>query len=484
MVDRVEASKKWENHLAWFFAAAALCCAVYAVVLALRVAHFPFELDYEEGNILNAGLRITQGLTPYPDPHSWPIIINPYGPIAYLVTAALVKAFGVSFFAPRVESIFCAVIIVACLVLLLRRVGAAWPISLGFAALFLCNNSARNWVVSCRVDWLGLALALMGLTVFFCLRGRTGPLIAVILFVAALFVKVSLLAAPAVCGLYLISRRDWKQIWQCLVAGSILAGTGFALAQWWSGGHFAFAQFGTHPDAYRLIVYLVYLERVARTFPFLAGLSLLALIVDLRKREAALPVLYFLMAGVGAATSGKAGSNTNHLLELYAALCFCAGYGWRYVSAWFGERKLAAASAVVLAGTYLAMLIPFALYRIPLDPLDDPASCVKLDQFLRSHGNAVLTDNVGAVLLTGKPVQVSNPYVFSQLVLHAGWSDEVVRQRIHDKKFDVILLENYAGKYIGPDARFTPGMVQEIKQNYHVAAEFQCLDAREAYVPN
>ena len=481
-MDRVETSRKWENYLAWFFAAVALCCAAYAIVVAMRVAHFPFELDYEEGNILNAGLRITDGLTPYPDPHGWPVIINPYGPVAYLVTAALVKCFGVSFFALRVESIFCGISTVVCILLLLRRTGAAWPVSAGFAALFLCNNSARNWIVSCRVDWIGLALALGGLTIFFC--SRKAWLLAVAFFVGALFVKVSLLAAPAACGLYLITGRDWRQLWRCLAAGVILGGAAFALTQWWSGGHFAFAQFGTHPDAYRPMVYFVYLWRVARTFPFLAGLSLLAVVFDLKKKRAAPPVLYLLMSVVGAATIGKAGSNTNHLLELYAALCFCAGYGWLYASQWLRERKLAAASTIILAGTYLAMLIPFALYRIPLDPLDDPASCVKLYQFLKAHGNAVLTDNVGALLLTGKPVQVSNPYVYSQLVLHAGWSDKAVRDRIREKKFDVILLESYADKYKGPDARFTPGMIQEIEQNYHVAAEFQCLDAREAYVPN
>jgi hypothetical protein len=190
------------------------------------------------------------------------------------------------------------------------------------------------------------------------------------------------------------------------------------------------------------------------------------------------------MAIVGAATIGKAGSNTNHLLELYAALCFCAGYGWRYVERWLCARKLPAGANVVLAGAYLAMLIPFALYRVPIDPLDDPASSAKLIQFLKAHGDAALTDNVGALLLAGKPVLVSNPYVYAQLAMHAGWSDAAVRDRVREKKFDVILLESPAGYYKGPDARFTPGTIHAIEENYHIAKEFDCLDARVAYVPN
>src|SRR5512138_3459906 len=62
----------------------------------------PFQYDYEEGNILNALLRITQGHTPYPDPHALPNIINPYGPAAYYLLVVPVKAFELAFVYPRV----------------------------------------------------------------------------------------------------------------------------------------------------------------------------------------------------------------------------------------------------------------------------------------------------------------------------------------------------------------------------------------------
>src|SRR5438477_4113552 len=71
----------------------------------------PFQVDYEEGNILNALLRIAHGYTPYPDPHGIPNVLNPYGPAAYYLLAVPVKLFGVSFLWPRLLIAACVVAI-------------------------------------------------------------------------------------------------------------------------------------------------------------------------------------------------------------------------------------------------------------------------------------------------------------------------------------------------------------------------------------
>jgi hypothetical protein len=159
----------------------------------------------------------------------------------------------------------------------------------------------------------------------------------------------------------------------------------------------------------------------------------------------------------------------------------CAGYGWTFASNWFREHRLRVASGATLAGVYLAILIPFVLYQ---PPIEDSQLCDKVQNFLQSHGNTVLTDNVGALLRAGKPVLVSNPFVFAQLAMHSGWSDAPIVDRLRSKQFDVILLEDFAEKYGGPDSRFTPEAIGAIKQNYHVAAEFECPHATVAYTPN
>src|SRR5512141_2296909 len=51
---------------------------IHLQVLPQRLA-LPFQVDYEEGNILTALVRIAHGMSPYPDPHALPNVLNPYG---------------------------------------------------------------------------------------------------------------------------------------------------------------------------------------------------------------------------------------------------------------------------------------------------------------------------------------------------------------------------------------------------------------------
>ena len=47
-------------------AATGVSCAVWALVVVIARASLPYQLDYEEGNILNAAVRIVRGMTIYP----------------------------------------------------------------------------------------------------------------------------------------------------------------------------------------------------------------------------------------------------------------------------------------------------------------------------------------------------------------------------------------------------------------------------------
>lgn len=463
--------------LEWFFAVALLGCALFALIYAAKIAHMRMQFDYEEGNILNAGLRITEGQTPYPAPDGWPVIINPYGPIPYLVTAALVKWFGIGFFAPRMVSLLCGALIVFLIGLLIRHFGGALAISVVFACTFLSLDSIRNWLLTSRVDWLALALSFAGLAVF--ARREKRWYVAALLFSAALFVKYTLLAAPLACGLYLILRRDWKLLWRLVVTSAALCFFGFLLTQRWSGGHFAFYQFSTHPDLFSWSQCWQLMTRRLKDIPFVFAIAAILVASELWRRELTLPVLYFLTATVGALTVGKLGSSTNHLMEWSAAGCLCAGCGWRLVAVWLAGKRLVIASRAVLAGVFATAVIPVVLYR---PPFAERISCEPAYAYLQDHGDHVLTDSIGALLLTGKPVLVSNPFVYSQMVIHAGWPDTVL-QRVREKEFDVILLREQLGVYHRDD-RFTAETLRAIRMNYHEGAAFECYDSGFAYLPN
>ena len=459
------------------FATLLASCALFSIILALFSLLAPQQLDYEEGNILNAGLRIAQGLTPYPDPHGWPIVLNPYGPVPYLATAGLIKLFGLGFTAPRVLTVLAALAISAILTILLRHWGHSWPVGIGFGAMFLCTPVAVHWLPVLRVDMMGLALALAGLSVV-ALAPKWWSL-AVLLFVAALFVKWSLLAAPAACALHLIAKRQWKQLGQMAVVGIVLALAGFLAMQAWSTGHFAFHIFGTHPDPFSPFDYVAAVARLLRAQAFLAVLALIAFVRDVRRDGSSLSSFYLLTSLFGAATIGKSGSNTNHLLELTAALCLSGGLGWGVVAGWLRAKHKAALSALALAGVTAASLASFT-FRLPSKPSD---GCEQAYAFLRAQGDRVLAENVGALLLAGKPVLLSNPFVFTQLVAYKGWSDAPLRDRLRAQQFDAVLLATPLKLYM-LNERWPPGVLKQIEMSYHPAARFSCYEAGVAFLPN
>src|SRR5262249_4126870 len=179
--------------------------ALVSLLTAVKYARCPVQYDYEEGNLLNAAVLVASGQTPYPDPHSWPLVLNPYGPLPYLATGAIIKTLGVSLTGPRLLGIGCASVVAVLIGFLLRRHPSSWPLSVIFASLFLVTPLVRYWLPIWRVDWLALALSLAGLALFTCCPMHWVAVSLVL--VSSLFVKYTFLASPAAVGLSLMLRK-------------------------------------------------------------------------------------------------------------------------------------------------------------------------------------------------------------------------------------------------------------------------------------
>lgn len=459
------------------FSLLAVACASVCIADAVNTVRAPVQLDYEEGNILNAGLRIVQGLTPYPDPRAWPLALNPYGPISYLLVAALVKTFGVSFTAPRSLIILCGIAVTGLLLILLRHFGCCGVAAAGFAGLFLCVPVIRDWIVFLRVDMIGLAFALAGLCVFFLVPDRW--FLAVGLFVSALFVKYTFLAAPATCAVLLVTKREWKRLGLMTGTGAALAFGGFLAAQAWSGGNFTFHMFQTHPDPFRLSSYFEELLDLFWDIPALCGLAVLGLLGDAWRRRLSPTGLYLMMSLVAALTRGKQGSNSNHIFEVAAAICLCAGVTWKLLAAWLKTRSAALVSSLLLASLAVALLAHFSPHLRTVDV----SGCREAYAYLQTKGNRVLSENVGVLLLSGKPVLLSNPYIYSQLVMRAGWSDEPLRERLRRGEFDVVIVQDREEGTFAPSERWTQGVLLDIQKNYHLGQQFDCDEAELFFLP-
>jgi hypothetical protein len=471
---------RWSENV--FLAAVILGCLATLWFAAARV-RVPFAVNFEEGNILNAALRITRGATPYPPVGNPPYVVSPYGPVFYYAAAPLVAWFGTGFTASRLLVLASGVLATLFLVLLLARWTGSRRIALAFGLLFLALPLVRNWIFVLRVDLFALALALAGLYVF-SLRRR--PVWPALLFLAALFAKITMLAAPVACWLYLLLAGERRRAWSFAgwMAGLGLAA--FAALEYATGGWLAFHLFLTHPDPYLFSHYFAtVLPHALLNVVLLIAAAALA-VHDYRRRAFSLPLLYFLLASVATLTAGKLGSDSNHLLEWQAAMCLAAGCGYQAARRG-GRPRPEAALALVPVGLMLVVL--FAIpHSARLNP--ELTGCAEAYRFAGQHPGPLLSENSGAAVLSGKKVWLSNAFEYAFLGKAGRLDQPPLARLVRDRFFNLILLgadlpelEKQAREPAAPTTIWPPAFVSALARNYRPVARFSCRDAKVAFEP-
>jgi hypothetical protein len=468
----------------WLF----LAVTVLGCGMTLRVATYqfkvPYQLNYEEGNILNAAVRIIHGANPYPAIQPPVYVFNNYGPFVYYLITPLVKHFGPVFTYPRVVVCLAGLIIVALILALLRRAGGSWKLSTAFGLLYLTMPVVHDWVYLLRVDLPGIVLTLAGLGV--CWAYPRFWYLAAPLFVAAIFCKYTLIAAPAACCLFFALRKQWdKAIGLAACVGGLSLFL-FLVLEKTTQGWFAFYMFRTHPDPY------FFSQWEEMFFPALGVHAVLVILVivlaveDVRRRRASLPVIYFSLATLMTLTAGKAGSDTNHLLEWLASLCLVGGLGYHSL-----RQRVHAGWALTLMPVSLLLVV---LFTLPLDLDVEPArdGCAEAYAFVKdAPGSHILSENVGAVVLAGKLVTFSNPFVYTFLVKSSALAEDELAGEIRARYYDAILLDQdldvlkeEAAEPKSPDTLWYAGFLKALEQNYHPVRHFKCTGANFAYEPN
>jgi len=455
----------------------ALACAflVYAAISSVAngfwLARQRFQFDYEEGNVLNAAVRIDAGLTPYPQPGSWPVVLNCYGPIPYLLTASLIRFRTPEFSRPRTISLIGALVVAFEIGLLVFHFTRSRLLALSLSAFFLSIPQVQEWAPLLRVDLLGLALALAGLVVFF-LWPRL-YFIPSTLFALALLCKITFLAAPVTWAAVLIRQKQWRKFAEGVLAGAVLLGATVAALQWTTHGAFLFHQFGTHVDSISWTKYRSNIFEALGQTCFLVSLSVVGF-ASSRRLSAAL--VYLLVVILGTVTALKVGSSSNHLLEFNAAVCVCAGLAlWEMQRA--RGRTLEADGLVALC---LAVLAAQAMaYRAAYTAKGVVDECPQAYAYIRAH-HRVLSENVGALVLTGREVLLSNPFVYAQLVRNGKWQAGQVEEMLQRGNADLVM----AAKPGFDDQRWSEPAIEALAANYHVTRHFACVDAMLAYEPN
>jgi len=446
--------------------------AIYAVVNDVQRSRIVHQLDYEEGNILNAAVRINQGLTPYPDPRGWPVVINPYGPLPYYLTAIPVHFAGPSFGPARAIVIVAGVICAALAGLLVFQFTGSGLLSAAFGLLFLSQRLVGLWMPVLRVDFIALSLVLLGLYVFARFPRRWA--LAGVLLAIAIFTKFSFLAAPCACFMWFIFRKEWKRAIQfaVVVSASVIALFGSAILA--THGAFAYDVFLTEGSPMNWLQLPNFYHLVFVSDPLLLIMGLVAIVWASWHRRFELPVLYAIFAILGSLTAAKVGSNMNHLVEFVVALCILVG--------WFVGELVKRADMAGLAAAAVAVVISIWVLLLPLPPSSRPVpQCISIYRAVADlPSDRILSEDVGLLVVNHKSVWVAGSFAYALLEHSGKASDTELQRRIREKWFDYIIL---AATPEYPSTRWSPEVRRLIADNYVAVGRFACRDATLVYVP-
>ena len=346
---------------------------------------YPFQLDYGEGTVLWQMQHVSRLSEAYGRITQYPYVAFIYPPLYHYTSWLLARLTGDLLSAGRLVSFLAAIGISVVLGLtayfsIPHRMGqTARTVGAILAGALPCGCEPMQWARYARVDMLGMLLTCIGISIFLLARSDGRRYIAFAFFVAALFCRQTLIAAPLAC-LFVASLSNLRQAFKYL---AFLAFVG-ALTMWW-------LQLATHGEAVRhLFLYnlnpffvrrliawelmMIFVSLPLSVFAILAaGASWrkIARKIVARRRGSASSArttlyrralyvfsVYFVLSVLSSAMVGKLGAVWNYFLEWsisasgLAALAL-AGITWKWERG--TDPRLAKAAWVVLL---LLVLVP------------------------------------------------------------------------------------------------------------------------------
>ena len=443
-----------------------VCAIGLRVWQALERAVIPYQIDYAEGTVLASALRLLHGESLYPPPGSFPYILSPYGPVAYLLTAASMKVLGVSLLGPRLLVLMSAMLIAALIVGLTKALEGSRTVGVVFAAAFFCSPLLAIWLPLLRVDLPGVLLSLAGLYVFARFQK---PGLASLMFVAAGFTKQTCIAGLLACGTNLAMERRWRDLgvlaaWTCglgMAVAAVLGANGF------------FHLVATHRDPFDIGRYLDNVTIALSGAIVLVLGAAYGLVGHWRLRSGArLGLLYLAACTLLTFTAGKAGAETNHFIEWTAALALVGALSTSCAVSQ-QDRHATLVVGSVLAVTLVTIAGVWWRPRHDIDVDACRAAYNFIDQF---PGDRILSEDVSAVVEAGKPVIVSDPFAYQQ-VRDVSWEQGGLEQLVARGFFDLIVAgrESFTPGHL--PVRWSPALSAEVAQEYRPVRWFNCSPA-------
>lgn len=463
---------------------------------------YPSELDYGEGIVWEQMNKIVSGHG-YGPINGFPAIVFHYPPMYHLLTWMLSSATGTNALAAgRALSAFS---------------GIAAATVAGLITAQLVENSSRSvrclcgataglvalsclpivlWAPMMRVDMVASALTLAGL--YLAMHAVKRPQFiysAAIAFVAAVYTKQTMIAAPAAVFLTLLWLRPQsaiRGIITCLALGFLMLGTlgveteggfwrhiflynvnrfepsRFILIPSQIGVHFLFviiAVFGLVSTVTSLINIFVKTRRVSEVGERLPA--------DATIVRSIIAGSYFFFSSVMLILVGKIGSNINYFVDWFFALSIFSGVALRQAvgatnkigtvrNIPYYKLVLSVVIPVFIAGQ--AILLPVPTKWGPIDRPGHQAELQRLVTRIRAAERPVISDDMVSILQAGKNV-VWEPAIFAELSATGLYDERPIVRMIRNKDFAFFVTEGDRGSRLF-NQRYSPAVAQAMADAY------------------
>jgi hypothetical protein len=472
-----------------------LAGAIAFCVSCWRAIHTPVELDYAEGIVLWQAERIGHLATVYRSIDRYPYISCVYPPV-YQFAAAFVKQFtGDMLAAGRSVSFLSALGI--CLVVGLeawwaipRRAGVFLRISCSLVAGMLCANlDTMQWARLMRIDMLALLFTFTGMYLFTrSPRWALGQYLAVALFVAALFTRQTMLAAPVACLLLALLIKP-AQALRLLALAILLGASGMIALIVPTHGLVVTNLFGYIKNPFSIVNMFGILQVNLAVMTPLAAIALAVPIAvwrrlsrghgssfvdgarrwiagsDLR-RALALAALHLTLALLTSLSCGKRGSNINYFLEWNIACCLPVALvlAWT-LSRWRTDRLPLAQTAVllllVLQATKGAGALGWILLRpppaVPGEQLENEAAI----RAIRAIPGRIYSEPMLLVMQAGKELEAEAD-IITPLAQTGRFDETGLVNRFNSHEYGAVIVSTS----LDNRNRFSPGVSAAVQSSY------------------
>ncbi len=446
---------------------------------AVRLAMYPYQIDYGEGFILNHANELAHGRNPYQSIEQPPWIVVHYPPVYPTLVAVGIKLFGLQFHFGRFLSIAGILVVGICLFRMIHYQTsdrlAAW---IG-ALMWITAYPVYNWGTHHRVDSVGVGLEALGLLF---LLGRNHLKTSIVFFVLALFCRQTLWVGPAAGYLYLRRTDGPRQAARWFGALLLAGGCLFVLLTLLTGGEFFrhIVMYNANKFHWKDVWVMLH-NAVMQMMKVQAAFLLYYLVRAITTRQWDLAAICIPLSIGTFCLVGKVGAATNYMFELTLAMCWAVGLV-------FSELRV-----VFPTGNPLRMLVPVILFISVLFPVHIPhfygewkiydwgatpegdSSDVTgvLVEKLKQIPEPVFSQDAGVSLLSGHKL-IWDPFIMTQLAQQNRVDETPFQDMIRRREFAAIVLP--FDMDLNPDAwkeegwwsQFTETTARVIHQNYRV----------------